>query len=82
MKKFNLGILAFLVIVGFSGCSVKVPQYNSSADNVVQLRTMYFKLNVGKFTATNSAKKTLCRLAYTVTVSQDLTFENILKTHL
>ena len=79
MKKFNLGILVFLVIVGFSGCSVKVPQYNSSADNVVQLRTMDYKLNVGKFTATNSAKKTLCRLARTVTVSQGLTFEEYIE---
>ena len=79
MKKFSLGILTLLAIIGLSGCSVKVPQYNSSADNVVQLRTIDFKLNVGTFTATHSAKSTLCRLARTVVVPHGLSFEKYIE---
>ena len=79
MNKFGLGVLTLLVIIGLSGCSVKVPQYNSSADNVVKLRKMNIKLNVGEFTATNSSRKILCRLGRTVTISHGLTFEKYIE---
>jgi len=79
MKKFSLSILTLVAIISFSGCSVKVPQYNSSADNVVKLRKMNFKLNVGTFTATNSAKETLYRLARTIVVPHGLTFEKYIE---
>jgi len=68
-----------MAIIGLSGCSVKVPQYNSSADNVVQLRKIGVKVSIGTFTATKSEKETLCRLARTVVVPHGLTFEKYIE---
>lgn len=80
MKRNNLVIFtSVLLVILFTGCSVKAPQYNSSADNVVELRKINSKLNVGKFTATVSEKKILCRLARTVTIANNMSFEEYIE---
>lgn len=80
MKKNKLVIFtSILLVMLFTGCSVKTPQYNSSADNVVELRKINSKLYVGNFTATVSENKILCRLARTVTTENNMSFEQYIE---
>jgi len=63
-----------------SGCSVKVPEkyykneippYSASSDNVMEMKTIETKINIGKFTSYNKDEKPTCRLGGSYITTQD-----------
>lgn len=71
-----LSSLSFII----SGCSIKVPDkfykyeipaYSASSDNVMEMRTITTKINIGKFTSYNKDEKPGCRLGVGYITTQD-----------
>ncbi|MGK0255977.1 MAG: hypothetical protein ACI81I_000585 [Arcobacteraceae bacterium] len=74
--------LLLLTSVSFiiSGCSVKmpdkfykyeIPPYSASSDNVMEMKTIKTKINIGKFTSYNKDEKPGCRLGGGYITTQD-----------
>jgi hypothetical protein len=79
--KNKLIILVGLIAISFTGCGLKVQDYNPSADNVVKLRSLETtKISVGKFTAVKENEtQILCRLAKTIATPSGESFEEYIE---
>lgn len=58
-----------------AGCAVPVDRYNINADNQIKIRSFNHKFSVGKFTATKTHYKVMCRLANNVEMPDGESFE-------
>lgn len=70
----SMGALLFL-----SGCAVRVPTYNATADSVVKLRQMNTRMYIAQVTSEDSEDSVLCRLGRRVKTPQNQTFDKYIE---
>ncbi len=76
---FSLGLLGLLLFL-FAGCGIKIQEYHSSADNIVELRKYSTKIAVGNFNANNAGEShILCRLAETISTPSGEPFSEYIR---
>ncbi len=81
MKNKILISTSLVTILLFSGCGIKINEYNVSADNVQTLRNYKdLKLDVSTFTASNKDESSvMCRLAETVSTPKGEPFSQYIE---
>ena len=81
LKSLTVNLL-LLTSISFiiSGCSVKIPEkyykneippYSASSDNVMEMKSLQTKINIGKFTSYNKDEKPTCRFGGSYIITQD-----------
>lgn len=79
MKLDNKLLASLVMMMTITGCGISTDRYQPTADNQQALKNIGVEMNVGKFTATKSDSKVLCRLANNVEMPDGITFEQYIE---